>query len=159
MLGPSSFGLNNIAVPFWSCTKRHIIAKHFGQLGRVVRNCCAQSQIFSVLWIWSLDLWALTHWLGTLGSENPNLLANLIQKMYWFQSENAAISNENRITIMLIAVVVMFLICQSPTASYLIYYNFYPPVSGRDKNIQSSKQYSLNETIWTCLNRKLVFQF
>ncbi|XP_019770777.2 uncharacterized protein LOC109544846 [Dendroctonus ponderosae] len=53
------------------------------------------------------------------------------------QSENAAISNENRITIMLIAVVVMFLICQSPTASYLIYYNFYPPVSGRDKNIQS----------------------
>ncbi|ENN70939.1 hypothetical protein YQE_12341, partial [Dendroctonus ponderosae] len=67
-------------------------------------------------------------------------------------SENAAISNENRITIMLIAVVVMFLICQSPTASYLIYYNFYPPVSGRDKNIQSSNVFNALLTVNAACN-------
>ncbi|XP_066254567.1 sex peptide receptor isoform X1 [Euwallacea similis] len=49
----------------------------------------------------------------------------------------SSISNENRITIMLIAVVVMFLICQTPTASYLIYYNFYPALTKTQKNIQS----------------------
>ncbi|KAL1517618.1 hypothetical protein ABEB36_001357 [Hypothenemus hampei] len=48
-----------------------------------------------------------------------------------------AISNENRITIMLIAVVVMFLICQTPTASFLIYYSLHPAVTQQQKNIES----------------------
>ncbi|CAG9763052.1 unnamed protein product [Ceutorhynchus assimilis] len=52
-------------------------------------------------------------------------------------SQSDTPSNENRITLMLIAVVVMFLICQSPTASYLIYYNFNPALTQRQKNIES----------------------
>ncbi|XP_030749105.1 uncharacterized protein LOC115877125 isoform X2 [Sitophilus oryzae] len=51
------------------------------------------------------------------------------------QESSVSSHNENRITIMLIAVVVMFLICQTPTASLLIYQNFYPPKSHREKNI------------------------
>ncbi|XP_060520582.1 FMRFamide receptor isoform X2 [Cylas formicarius] len=51
--------------------------------------------------------------------------------------DSVAMSNENRITLMLIAVVGMFLICQTPTASYLIYYNLYPPVEQRQINVQT----------------------
>ncbi|XP_068895016.1 sex peptide receptor-related protein 2 isoform X4 [Tenebrio molitor] len=41
--------------------------------------------------------------------------------------ETVSMSNENRITVMLIGVVFLFLICQTPTASFLIYSNFYEP--------------------------------
>ncbi|XP_050307445.1 sex peptide receptor isoform X2 [Anthonomus grandis grandis] len=53
------------------------------------------------------------------------------------QYDNSSVSNENRITIMLISVVVLFIICQTPTASNLIYYSFYPAKTRRQKNIQS----------------------
>ncbi|CAL8068536.1 unnamed protein product [Orchesella dallaii] len=37
---------------------------------------------------------------------------------------------ENRITVILIAVVILFLVCQMPTALVLIYTSFYMPVRG-----------------------------
>ncbi|RZC43234.1 uncharacterized protein BDFB_008730, partial [Asbolus verrucosus] len=49
--------------------------------------------------------------------------------------ENVSMSNENRITVMLISVVFLFLICQTPTASLLIYQNFYEAQDEETKNI------------------------
>ncbi|XP_076264510.1 proctolin receptor isoform X2 [Rhynchophorus ferrugineus] len=55
------------------------------------------------------------------------------------KSQDAVSShNENRITLMLISVVVMFLICQTPTASFLIYSNFYPPTTPSKRNIHNT---------------------
>lgn len=61
-------------------------------------------------------------------------------KSHHNSQENASVSNENRITMMLIAVVVMFLISQTPAASHLIYYSLYPPDpdSKAEKNIHSA---------------------
>ena len=44
-------------------------------------------------------------------------------------------SNENRITVMLIGVVFLFLICQTPTASFLIYSNFHESQDQTTENI------------------------
>lgn len=40
--------------------------------------------------------------------------------------ENNTQSQENRMTLILIAVVILFLICQTPTACILIYTSVYP---------------------------------
>nr|XP_015833251.1 PREDICTED: thyrotropin-releasing hormone receptor isoform X5 [Tribolium castaneum] len=49
--------------------------------------------------------------------------------------ETVSMSNENRITVMLIGVVFLFLICQTPTASFLIYSNFYEAEDLATENI------------------------
>jgi hypothetical protein len=52
-------------------------------------------------------------------------------------------SNENRITVMLIGVVFLFLICQTPTASFLIYSNFYEPKDLATEHIHRGNQLQL----------------
>ncbi|XP_063920469.1 FMRFamide receptor isoform X3 [Zophobas morio] len=49
--------------------------------------------------------------------------------------ETVSMSNENRITVMLIGVVFLFLICQTPTASFLIYSNFHESQDQTTENI------------------------
>lgn len=56
---------------------------------------------------------------------------------------------------MLIAVVVMFLICQTPTACYLIYNNFSPP----PRNIQNSKYQLYLATLYTGLSMNGFIRF
>ncbi|XP_049818518.1 sex peptide receptor-related protein 2-like isoform X2 [Aethina tumida] len=68
----------------------------------------------------------------------------LIRAVYYSQKtrramtnsqENISISNENRITVMLIGIVLLFLICQTPTAAYLIYMNVHQSKTRRQLNI------------------------
>ncbi|CAH0548119.1 unnamed protein product [Brassicogethes aeneus] len=69
----------------------------------------------------------------------------LIQAVYYSQKarkamtnsqENISISNENRITVMLIGVVILFLVCQTPTATFLIYKNIHETKNKRELNIE-----------------------
>lgn len=48
-------------------------------------------------------------------------------------------SNENRITLVLIGVVVMFIICQTPTASFLIYEPLSSKTDPYTENIKRGK--------------------
>ncbi|KAJ8968776.1 hypothetical protein NQ314_002125 [Rhamnusium bicolor] len=50
---------------------------------------------------------------------------------------------KKRITLMLIAVVVLFIICHTPTASMLIYQYFHKFKTAREENITLSKYSSL----------------
>jgi hypothetical protein len=71
---------------------------------------------------------------------------------------------ENRITITLIAVVIVFLVCQLPTASFLIFASFHPPRSKREDalyrgigglfNLLMSVNAAANFLLYTALSDK-----
>lgn len=55
---------------------------------------------------------------------------------YFSFKETISLSNENRITLMLIGIIILFLVCQTPTASFLIYNNFHRAPNQRTRNIK-----------------------
>lgn len=62
-------------------------------------------------------------------------------------------SNENRITVMLIGVVFLFLICQTPTAFFLIYSNIYEssdPINRGKYNFNEFIKIMLMNLIFSC---------
>lgn len=57
----------------------------------------------------------------------------------FFPQSNVPTAQENKITITLIAVVVLFLICQTPTAIHLIYISWIKPKGLATSNVVLGK--------------------
>ncbi|CAG9824171.1 unnamed protein product [Phaedon cochleariae] len=62
-------------------------------------------------------------------------LSQKIRRVMTNSQDNVSFANERRITTMLIGIVFIFIICNAPTASYLIYSHFHKPKNKVDENV------------------------
>ncbi|CAH1953730.1 unnamed protein product [Acanthoscelides obtectus] len=62
-------------------------------------------------------------------------LSQQLRRVMTNSTENTMFSNERRITIILIGIVISFLVCNTPTSAHLIYYHFHKVSTPRENNI------------------------
>ncbi|KAJ8922265.1 hypothetical protein NQ315_004203 [Exocentrus adspersus] len=118
------------------------------------RSCCTQPKIrieeestklgmnntyttiiywYSALFFWLIPLTLIATFNSFL--VRAVYLSQKLRRQMTNSQESVGLTHEKRITIMLIGVVVLFMICQTPTGSFLIYNNFYKSKNAREENI------------------------
>ncbi|VEN55248.1 unnamed protein product [Callosobruchus maculatus] len=62
-------------------------------------------------------------------------LSQQLRRVMTNSTENVLFTNERRITIILIGIVISFLVCNTPTSAHLIYYHFHKVTTARENNL------------------------
>nr|CAH7722349.1 unnamed protein product [Callosobruchus chinensis] len=62
-------------------------------------------------------------------------LSQQLRRVMTNSTDNVLFTNERRITIILIGIVISFLVCNTPTSAHLIYYHFHKVTTARENNL------------------------